>query len=194
MVTKIEIDKFLSFIYPLAVKAGELLLEGYNSNRKNVDIKTDFYDVVTQYDDKIEKYLINEIAASYPKHKFIGEEETAKKNLISELTNDPTWIIDPIDGTSNFIKQIPHTCVSIGLVINKEIVLGVVNNPITKNIYTAKLRDGAYRNGERIYVSDCKKVNTNVKKNLVNNIQNIITVKRCKYWVRSIFAALATNP
>ncbi|XP_002026917.2 inositol monophosphatase 2 [Drosophila persimilis] len=153
------VEELFSFIYPLAVQAGEILMEGYERTSKNVSIKGDFYDVVTDYDNKIEDFLMEQILASYPDHKFIGEEETAKNNNVSkELTDVPTWIIDPIDGTSNFIKQIPHVCVSIGLSINKQIVLGVINNPAQKKIFTAKLGQGAFCNGKPIRVSNCESI------------------------------------
>ncbi|EDW80162.1 uncharacterized protein Dwil_GK24484 [Drosophila willistoni] len=155
----LEIDELYNFIYPLAVEAGQILLEGYEKAGKNVSIKGAFYDVVTDYDNKIEDFLMAKILEKYPQHKFIGEEETAKNNNISkELTDAPTWIIDPIDGTSNFIKQIPHVCVSIGLAINKEIVVGIVNNPVQKKLYTAKLNQGAFCNGEAIHVSNCERI------------------------------------
>ncbi|BFF97337.1 inositol monophosphatase 2 [Drosophila madeirensis] len=153
------VEELYNFIYPLAVQAGEILMEGYERTSKNVSIKGDFYDVVTDYDNKIEDFLMEQILARYPDHKFIGEEETAKNNNVSkELTDAPTWIIDPIDGTSNFIKQIPHVCVSIGLSINKRIVLGVINNPAQKKIFTAKLGQGAFCNGKPIRVSSCESI------------------------------------
>ncbi|XP_037933789.1 inositol monophosphatase 1-like [Teleopsis dalmanni] len=160
MVTKEVIDKYFDFIYPLAVRAGEILLEGYCKTAIPVEIKTDFYDVVTEYDNKIEEYLMEQILATYPDHKFIGEEDTAKNdNITKDLTDAPTWIIDPIDGTANFIKQIPHVSVSIGLSINKEIVLGIANNPVQAKMYTVKLGQGAFCNGIPIKVSQCEKMN-----------------------------------
>lgn len=69
---------------------------------------------------------------------------------------DPTWIIDPIDGTSNFIRNMPITCISVGLVIEKEEVLGIVYNPYMKELYTAIKGKGAYLNGKRIFTSGCK--------------------------------------
>lgn len=160
MASKELINELYDFIYPLAIKAGEILMEGYNLNSKQVDIKSDFYDVVTDYDNRIEDFLWAEILKKYPDHKFIGEEDTAKNNNITkELTNAPTWIIDPIDGTSNFIAQIPHTCVSIGLSINKQIVLGVINTAPQNKMYTTKLGQGAFCNGQPIRVSQCEKMN-----------------------------------
>jgi len=146
-VTQAEIEELYSFIHPLAIEAGEILMEGYEMASKKVSIKGDFYDVVTDYDNKIEDFLMAKILASYPGHKFIGEEATAKNNNVSgELTDAPTWIIDPIDGTSNFIKQIPHVCGifqkqyrQVQLQINQavvgyEISLIVVSNGRDKNV------------------------------------------------------------
>lgn len=153
------IDELFDFMYPLAQRAGELLLEGYAQVGKQISIKTAFYDVVTDYDNKIEEFLIEQILARYPEHKFIGEEDTAKNNHVTKaLTDAPTWIIDPIDGTSNFIKQIPHVCVSIGLAVNKQIVLGIINNPVQQKMYTTKLGGGAFCNGQPIHVSSIAKI------------------------------------
>ncbi|BFF97334.1 inositol monophosphatase 1 [Drosophila madeirensis] len=155
------IEELYNFIHPLAVRAGEILLEGYENAGKAVALKDgEFYNVVTAYDNQIEEFLMEQILASYPDHKFIGEEDTHKNNNVTkELTEAPTWIIDPIDGTSNFIKQIPHVSVSIGLSIHKQIVLGVVNNPAQKKLYTAKLGQGAFCNGQAIHVSSCEHLN-----------------------------------
>ncbi|XP_054084844.1 inositol monophosphatase 2 [Zeugodacus cucurbitae] len=159
MATPQLIDELFAFIYPLAQHAGEMLLEGYTKVEKQVNIKTAFYDVVTDYDSKIEEFLIEQILASYPEHKFIGEEDTAKNNNVTKaLTDAPTWIIDPIDGTANFIKQIPHVGVSIGLAVNKQIVLGIINNPVLKKFYTAKLGGGAFCNGKPMHVSNVTKM------------------------------------
>lgn len=90
-VSQADIEELYNFIHPLAIKAGEILMEGYEMASKNVSIKGDFYDVVTDYDNKIEDFLMEKILARYPDHKFIGEEETAKNNNVSgELTNAPT--------------------------------------------------------------------------------------------------------
>ena len=188
MTNKTEIDAYFETIYPLAIRAGEILMQGYRQVGKAVNIKVDFYDVVTEYDNKIEEFLMEEIGKIYPDHKFIGEEDTAKNNNITkELTNAPTWIIDPIDGTSNFIKQIPHTCVSIGLAVNKQIVLGIVNNPVQGKVYTAKLHEGAFCNGQPIRVSNVETVGvsigfklTQINFFLFNDFKYCSTDERCK--------------
>jgi len=158
-VTQAEIEELYSFIHPLAIEAGEILMEGYEMASKNVSIKGDFYDVVTDYDNKIEDFFMAKILASYPGHKFIGEEATAKNNNVSgELTDAPTWIIDPIDGTNNYVRKIPHCCISVGLTINKELVLGIVYNPPANELYSAWQGHGAFLNDQPIEVSNVKEV------------------------------------
>jgi fructose-1,6-bisphosphatase/inositol monophosphatase family enzyme len=81
---------------------------------------------------------------------FIGE-ETSATNGTPELTDAPTWIVDPLDGTTNFVHRYPFVCVSIGLVIDKVPTVGVVFNPILDELFTAVIGKGAFLNGQRIY-------------------------------------------
>ncbi|XP_044262421.1 inositol monophosphatase 1-like [Tribolium madens] len=156
-----QIQIYFDFVLPLVKKAGKVILEA-----KNIEIETkdEIYDLVTIYDRKVEDVLIKEIKSKYPNHKFIGEEESSAKSEISQLTNDPTWIIDPIDGTANFVRNFPITCISIGLTINQEPVLGVIYNPFMDELYTAMKGQGAYLNGKRIFTSR----QTDIQKSVLN--------------------------
>jgi fructose-1,6-bisphosphatase/inositol monophosphatase family enzyme len=69
------------------------------------------------------------------------------------LTDAPTWIIDPVDGTMNFVHSLPLIAISIGLLIDKKPVIGIICNPILKQTYTAKVGQGAFLNGNKINVS-----------------------------------------
>lgn len=84
--------------------------------------------------------------------RFIGEESTASGQKI-ELTDAPTWIIDPIDGTMNFVHGLPHTCISVALLIDKVAEIGIVYNPILEQLFTARKGQGAFLNGAPIHVS-----------------------------------------
>lgn len=88
-------------------------------------------------------------------NRFIGEETTAAGQK-AELTDAPTWIIDPIDGTMNFVHGLPHTCISVALLINKTAEIGVVYNPILEQLFTARKGKGAFLNGAPIHVSEEK--------------------------------------
>lgn len=86
--------------------------------------------------------------------RFIAEETKADE----VLTDAPTWIIDPIDGTNNFVHGIPFTAISVAFVIKKELQIGIVHNPIMNEMYTARLGQGAFLNGKKIAVSSAKTV------------------------------------
>ena len=88
--------------------------------------------------------------------RFIGEETTVEK---VKFTNDPVWIVDPVDGTTNFVHSFPHCCLSIGFYVNKEAQIGVVLNPITNELYSAVNGQGAYLNGRTLKHSGQKELN-----------------------------------
>lgn len=124
-----------------------------NSQRKTVQIKSHATDFVTETDQQVEKLLIDGIKEKFPDHEFIGEEESSEGKKI-RLTDAPTWIIDPIDGTMNFVHSFPHSAISIALLINKETEIGIVFNPVLGQKFTARRGQGAFYNGQKIHVSD----------------------------------------
>ncbi|XP_037041708.1 inositol monophosphatase 2-like isoform X1 [Bradysia coprophila] len=142
------IDDCYNFINVLAIDAGTLVKKGF-TKAKNVSYKTSNADLVTEYDRRCEQLLIQGIQNRYPDHKFLAEESTSKL----ELTDDPTWVIDPIDGTTNYVHGIPLIAISIALVLKKQIVIGVIYNPLHEEYFKCRLGRGAYLNDERIYCS-----------------------------------------
>lgn len=84
--------------------------------------------------------------------RFIGEETTSSEAKV-QLTDAPTWVIDPIDGTMNFVHGLPHTCISVALLIDKVSVIGIVYNPIINQLFTAIKGRGAFLNDAPIKVS-----------------------------------------
>ncbi|XP_033339708.1 inositol monophosphatase 1 [Megalopta genalis] len=149
MISNEELDLCYDFGLKLAAEAGEII-EDAIQGVKNIETKAGDWDLVTQYDKKVEETVINSIAKKFPKHKFIGEETVSSTNSLPELTDEPTWIIDPIDGTTNFVHSFPFTCVSIALSVNKELEIGVVYNPVLKQLFTARKGSGAFLNGKPI--------------------------------------------
>tara|TARA_B100001996_G_scaffold334572_1_gene284780 strand:+ start:339 stop:1127 length:789 start_codon:yes stop_codon:yes gene_type:complete len=110
-------------------------------------------DFVTASDKKVEKILIEELQKARPGYSILSEE-------IGEINNDNPfrWIIDPIDGTSNFLHGIPHFAISIGLEHNKEIIAGIIYDPIKDEMFTAEKGNGAYLNNHRLRVSSRSKL------------------------------------
>ncbi|XP_063696118.1 inositol monophosphatase 1-like [Culicoides brevitarsis] len=150
-----ELDECFDFVKALVLKCGAIVKAG-QQNIGKVDAKTIFSDIVTKYDKEVENVLINGIKEKYPEHCFIGEESSSEDDKIPALTSKPTWIIDPIDGTINFVKNNQYFCISVGLVVNKETVLGIIYAPVTDDFYAARAGMGATLNGNKISVNCVK--------------------------------------
>lgn len=132
-------------------KAGKMIREAL---QKDIAVmqKSSPVDLVTETDQKVEQLIISSIKEKFPTHSFIGEESVAA-GAPSILTDAPTWIIDPIDGTTNFVHRFPFVSVSIGFTVKKEIEFGIVYSCIEDKMYTARKGKGAFCNGVPIKVS-----------------------------------------
>jgi len=110
-------------------------------------------DFVTNCDKKVEKILINELQIARPNYSILSEE-------IGEINNDSAckWIIDPIDGTANFLHGIPHFAISVGLEENNEIIAGIIYDPIKDEMFIAEKGNGSYLNNQRMRVSSRSKL------------------------------------
>ena len=127
-------------------KAGKILKKGYYSN-KDVTFKAK-KDLVTKYDVAVENYLKKKFSKKFKEFNIIAEESD---NTLIEFNN--SIIIDPIDGTTNFVNGVPHTAISVGVYKDKKPYLAIVYNPILDELYEAKIGKGAYLNGKKLEVS-----------------------------------------
>tara|TARA_Y100000741_G_scaffold220223_1_gene167850 strand:- start:42 stop:782 length:741 start_codon:yes stop_codon:yes gene_type:complete len=149
-----SISANLNIMIKAAEKASKALIRDFGEIEKlQVSIKgpTDF---VSNADTKAEKIIIEELKKARPSYSIISEEDG------SEINKDKnnTWIIDPIDGTSNFLHGIPHFAISIGLKSDNEIVSGLIYDPIKDEMFYAEKENGAYFNNKRIKVSKRKEI------------------------------------
>jgi len=130
-------------------QAGAILRKGFGTNYK-IELKPGIQNYVTEYDYASEKLIIEIIQNHYPSHSFLGEECGSIPNDNSEIL----WIIDPLDGTTNFAHHIPLFCISLGAYNHKEMVSGVIYQPITDELFVAEKGQGSYLNGKRLQVSN----------------------------------------
>lgn len=137
----------LEEIIDIVKEAGEIAKEGYEKN-KEIDFKTEV-DLVTQYDIKIEQFLTKRLQQEFEDFEIIGEELGS-----TGYKDGNKMILDPIDGTTNFIHQIPFFAISIGVYVEKHLTFGIVYNPILNELFTAQKGHGAFLNGKKIHVSD----------------------------------------
>ncbi|GAB5033114.1 myo-inositol-1(or 4)-monophosphatase [Nannochloropsis oceanica] len=107
-------------------------------------------DLVTETDKENEKAIVSLLSKNFPTHLFIGEEEASANGVIPDLTSAPTWLIDPIDGTTNFVHGCPFSCVSIALAVDQTVVVGVVFDPFKDELFLAAKGHGAFLNGKQL--------------------------------------------
>lgn len=114
----------------------------------DVELKTSISDKVTSMDIAVEEFLKEHLTKLIPGSGFLGEESKAHA-----LDNEYVWVVDPIDGTANFVRDLMTSCVAVALLKNKQPIMGVVYNPYRNEMFTAEKGRGAYLNGEPIKAS-----------------------------------------
>ena len=132
-----------------AEKASKSVIRDFGEVEKLQVSKKGPYDFVTKTDKNVEKILIEELSKSKKNYSFITE-ETGK---INNKDKENFWIIDPIDGTTNFLHGIPHFAISIALKKNNEIVSGLIFDPIKNEMFYSEKNSGSFFNNQRIRVS-----------------------------------------
>ncbi|XP_036940817.1 inositol monophosphatase 1-like [Acanthopagrus latus] len=141
----------LNFGISVTKQASEIVLSAFQQ-QKEVKLKSSAADLVTETDQRVEKILISNIRNRYPQHRFIGEESVAAGERL-ELTDSPTWIIDPIDGTVNFVHRFPFVAISIAFTVNKQTEFGIVYSCVEDKLFYAQRGRGAFLNGEPLHAS-----------------------------------------
>jgi myo-inositol-1(or 4)-monophosphatase len=141
----------LDFTIQTAREAGRLLAERFGrkieiSNKSEIDL-------VTESDLASERLIIDRIKTHYPRHSILAEESGITEARDDDAQSDWRWIIDPLDGTTNYAHGYPCFCVSIGLAHKGKLELGVVYDPIRDEMFAAERGQGASLNGRRIRVS-----------------------------------------
>lgn len=141
-----------------ASKAGEWIKSKLGQHEQ-LQQKYSSADLVTEVDKGAEKLIRKLISTHFPDHAFLGEEGVeagplASSEALSEVQHsDYLWIVDPIDGTTNFVHGFPFFCVSIALAHKGQVIVGVVYDPIRDEMFVAEKGKGAYVHGKRLHVS-----------------------------------------
>lgn len=145
----------LVFALDLIEEAGRVAANYFDSGVSVV--QKDDGTPVTKADKEIEQMIREAIGARFPDDGILGEEEAEKKVFIKSQDSDEgqrRWIVDPIDGTFNFARGIPIFSTLIAFEENDDIVAGAILNPVTKDLFWAEKGKGAFKNGERLHVSE----------------------------------------
>ena len=148
-----SISANLNLMIKACEKASKILIRDFGELEKLQVSKKGPLDFVTNSDLKTEKIIIEELSKARPDYSIISEETGVKRNKDKKNT----WVIDPIDGTVNFLHGIPHFSTSIALKNDDEIISGLIFDPIKNEMFYGEKNNGAYLNNKRIRVS--KKIN-----------------------------------
>jgi myo-inositol-1(or 4)-monophosphatase len=140
------VSTILGLVEVIARQAGAVLMEGYG-NVRHIQQKG-VIDLVTEFDKRSEEIIVSSIQREFPEHAILAEESGR-----NQTTSEYQWVIDPLDGTTNFAHGIPIFAVSIGLLRNNFPVAGVVYDPLRDEMFSAELGSGAFLNHSPIHVS-----------------------------------------
>jgi myo-inositol-1(or 4)-monophosphatase len=175
----------------IALAAGEILMEKLLTG-VSVQAKGSI-DLVTDADQASEAFVVRELRKRFPEHGILAEEGARREGAGEYL-----WVIDPLDGTTNFAHGFPYFCVSIGLVQGDETVLAVVYDPVRRECFAAEKGSGAYLNGRRLTVSKTDTVHRSllatgfpydIATTSRNNLEAFSRVNKASQGVRSLGAA-----
>lgn len=150
-----EIDQREEFLLSLLASAAELALAGFHKQAAQPGAAATNMkgpqDYLTETDGAVEAHIRDRLAAAFPLDSFLGEETGGEAGAV-------VWVVDPIDGTANFARAIPHFCIAIALVANGETQLGGITNPVLNETYLTRLGRGSRRNGVPIHVSQTRDI------------------------------------
>ena len=146
----ISISSNLNIMIKAAEKASKFAIRDFGEVEKLQVSKKGPRDFVTKTDKHVEKILIEELSKTKKNYSFLSEEVGSIQNK----DKDNIWIIDPIDGTTNFLHGIPHFAICVALETKKEIISGLIYDPIKDEMFYAEKNKGAYLNNQRLRVSN----------------------------------------
>lgn len=150
-------EKLINQIEKILIESGKIIINA-DYNNLSIEDKEGNSNIVTKYDKIVQEKLKHDLLNLVPNAKFIGEEEKLKDDFELE---GYTFIVDPIDGTTNFSRNIKMSSISVAILDKEEPILGICYNPYLEEMYTAEKNKGAYLNGKKIHVSN-KKLNNGI--------------------------------
>tara|TARA_X000000950_G_scaffold139196_1_gene172688 strand:+ start:749 stop:1489 length:741 start_codon:yes stop_codon:yes gene_type:complete len=149
-----SISANLNIMIKASEKASKILIKDFGEIEKLQVSKKGPSDFVTNSDIKTEKIIIDELKKAKPNYSILSEE----KGIENNKDKNNTWIIDPIDGTINYLHGVPHFAISIALKSYDQIIAGLIYDPIKDEMFYAEKNNGAYFNNQRIKVSKKNKI------------------------------------
>lgn len=149
---RVKMNTIFTSIEKLIRQAGQILLQG-KSTTDTVHQKEGLANFCTDFDLQIQRFLIAGLQNILPEASFFGEEDTEGSDT-SRVSESYTFFVDPIDGTTNFIFDYHHSCISVGLSYRREIIAGFIYNPYVDEMFIGIRGEGCYLNGRKLQIAD----------------------------------------
>jgi myo-inositol-1(or 4)-monophosphatase len=137
----INLQQIHDLLVSIAFEAGKMIMAA-NPSSISTDTKLNSADIVTETDQAVERMVSTRLREAYPSFSFVGEETYVAGQ--TKVTNAPTFIVDPIDGTTNFVHGFPAACISLGFAVDRKAAVGVVYNPFLDQLWTGIRGQGSY--------------------------------------------------
>ncbi|MBI9011000.1 MAG: inositol monophosphatase [Clostridiales bacterium] len=188
-----DYTKTMKVVTELVQEVGAFQIEKFKSRAFTYETKSSEIDIVTEVDKTSELMLMDKLAKEFPSFGFLAEESGEK-----DIDLEYIWVIDPLDGTTNFSVGVPIFAISVGLQKNGDSVLGVVYMPVTGDMYTSIKGSGAYKNNKKIQVNKTNTLRESViatgfpydrAENVVNNVNEFTKVVTKVKGIRRLGAA-----
>jgi myo-inositol-1(or 4)-monophosphatase len=147
-----DLHKVLQYVTDLSCNVGDYIFNKKSTKKKIISYKGEV-DLVTQFDRRSQTLIVQSLKKKFPEFGILSEE-----NVCHNIDSSAKWIIDPLDGTTNFAHNLPLWAISIALEVTRDIVLGVVYDPTRREVFSAIKKHGAFLNKKRIRVSKIRKL------------------------------------
>ena len=184
----IGIEKLLEAAKEAALEAGEIHLAHFGK-AKEISYKYNEFDLVTNVDKASEDKIISVIKGYFQDHGFLGEESGEHK----QSSSDYVWVIDPVDGTTNYAHNFPHFAVSIGLLHQNNLLLGVVYDAFKNEMFWAAKGAGAFLNADLITVSNIDKLNRSLLATGFPYDRDEVLEENLRYFKKFVYEAQAVR-
>jgi myo-inositol-1(or 4)-monophosphatase len=150
-------DTYMEKALDIVKEAGFHVVEAFHKQRDGMDVgrRGRETEVVTEVDRKVEELIKTKLEFHFPTHEVIGEEAVSAADSMKVDWDEatPTWILDPMDGSTNFVHRLPFVSICLALTQHRQTLVAIVYNPITGDLYSARQGQGAYKNGFRLKTS-----------------------------------------
>jgi fructose-1,6-bisphosphatase/inositol monophosphatase family enzyme len=152
---EVNLNQIYQYLMMVVPKCSHILRESFHKDNTVLTTEkgSSFDDFINDTNKRTEDSIIKCLQAKWSNHTYLGKTTARQRGVM--ITDEPTWLIEPIDGTTNLVHKFPQVSITVAFFLNKQVQIGVVYNPITETVFSAIKGQGAFMNGKTIHASLC---------------------------------------